>query len=179
MSLRRVVTWPIGLVRAGSTERDATTAGAGHDGHVDEGDDGMAGAIRARRVIAMVGSGARRVQPWLAGLFALGVLVQAFLAGAALPQLGGSGDFESHKSVGYTVMGILALALLIAGGIARSGPLVTWGSVAVFLLYIVQTLLPTFSGSMPALAALHPVNAVILFGLAAWMFVRGMRPASA
>ena len=127
----------------------------------------------------MVGSGARRVQPWLAGLFALGVLVQAFLAGAALPQLGGNGDFESHRSVGYTVMGILALAVLIAGGLARSGPVATWGSVAVFVLYIVQTLLPTFSGSTPILAALHPVNAVVLFGIAAWMFIRGIRPATA
>ena len=41
----------------------------------------------------MIRTTAARIHPWLAGLFALGVLLQAFLAGAALPQLGGSGDF--------------------------------------------------------------------------------------
>jgi len=124
----------------------------------------------------MIGTTAHRVHPLLAGVFALGVLVQAFLAGAALPQLGGSGDFEAHKGIGYSVMGILALAILIAGGLARSSPVIVWGSVGVFVLYIVQTLLPTMSGSAPALAALHPVNAVVLFGLAGWLFVRGVRP---
>jgi hypothetical protein len=73
-------------------------------------------------------------------------------------------------------MGILALAILVAGGLARSSPVIVWGSVGVFVLYIVQTLLPTMSGSAPALAALHPVNAVVLFGLAGWLFVRGVRP---
>ena len=125
----------------------------------------------------MVGSTARRVYPWLAGLFALGVLVQAVLAGAALPQLGGSGDFEAHKNVGYTLMGILALVLLIAGGLGRGSGAMIWGSVAVFVLYIVQTLLPTFSGSTPALAALHPANAIVLFGLSAWLAVRESRTA--
>ena len=127
----------------------------------------------------MVGSTARRIHPWLAGLFAVGVIVQAFLAGAAIPQLGGSGDFEMHKSVGYTAMGIIALALLIAGGLGRANGAMIWGSVAVFVLYIVQTLLPTFSASTPALAALHPANAVLLFGIAAWLTLRGARAAGA
>ena len=127
----------------------------------------------------MVGSNARRVYPWLAGLFALGVIVQAILAGAALPQLGGSGDFETHENVGYTVMGILALALLIAAGLGRGSSTMIWGSVAVFVLYIVQTLLPTFSGSAPILAALHPANAIVLFGLSAWLALREARTARA
>ena len=127
----------------------------------------------------MVRSTAGRLHPWLAGIFALGVLVQAVLAGVALPQLGGSGDFEAHRQVGYTVMGLLSLAVLIAAGLAQTDPVQIWGSVALFVLYIVQTLLPTFSGSTPALAALHPANALILFGLSVWMFVRGVRPATA
>ena len=35
-------------------------------------------------------------------------------------------------------------------------------------LYIVQTLLPIAKTSIPAVAALHPVNAMLLFALAAW-----------
>jgi uncharacterized protein DUF6220 len=123
----------------------------------------------------VIRSTAARIHPWLAGLFALGVLLQAFLAGAALPQLGGNGDFETHSSVGYTAMGILALIVLIAGGISRASRLQTWGSLGLFVLYVVQTLLPTMAGSQPMLAALHPVNAVLLFGLAAWMFVAERR----
>ncbi len=126
----------------------------------------------------MVVSWARRVHPWLAGIFALGVIVQGYLAGSALPQLGGSGDFAAHREVGYTVMGIIALLVLIAGGIGRGGPLAIWGSVAIFVLYIVQTLLPSMAGSSPVIAALHPANAIVLFGLSAWVFVRGVRPAA-
>jgi hypothetical protein len=36
------------------------------------------------------------------------------------------------------------------------------------VLYIVQTLLPNFRASAPWVAALHPVNALFLFALAAW-----------
>jgi hypothetical protein len=103
------------------------------------------------------------------------VLVQAFLAGAALTELGGSGDFASHREVGYTGMGILALLVLIAGGLGRADRVQIWGSIALFVDYIIQTLLPNFRGSSPLVAALHPVNAVLLFGLAAWLFVRGLR----
>ena len=123
----------------------------------------------------MIGSWARRLHPWLSGLFALGVLVQAFLAGAALAELGGSGDFASHRDFGYTAMGIIALLILIAAGLGRADRLQIWGSIALFVDYIVQTALPNFRASSPFLAALHPVNAIVLFGLATWLFVRGVR----
>ena len=123
----------------------------------------------------MVRSTAQRLHPWLAGIFALGVLLQAFLAGAALPQLGGSGTFATHIEVGYTWMGIAALLVVLAAGLGRTDMRQVWGSVALFVLYIVQTLLPAFRGSTPLLAALHPLNAVVLFGVAGWLFLRGFR----
>jgi hypothetical protein len=126
----------------------------------------------------MVRTYAQRLHPWLAGLFALGVLVQAFLAGAALPELGGGGDFGAHRDLGYTGIGILALLVLIVGGLGRASRLQIWGSIGLFALYIVQTLLPTLAGSSPTLAALHPANAILLFALAAWMFVAERRAAT-
>jgi len=123
----------------------------------------------------MVGSYARRLHPWAAGLFALGVLLQAFLAGAALPNLGGQGDFAVHREVGYTAMGIVALVVLILAGLGRADRVQVWGSVALFVLYVVQTLLPPLRGSAPVLAALHPVNAIVLFVLAAWLMARSVR----
>jgi len=123
----------------------------------------------------MIGQWARRLHPWLAGLFALGVLLQAFLAGAALSELGGSGDFGSHTAFGYTGMGILALLVLVDAGLGRADRAQIWGSIALFVDYIVQTLLPNFRADSPVVAALHPVNAILLFGIAAWLFARGIR----
>ncbi len=127
----------------------------------------------------MIGRWARRLHPWLSGLFALGVLLQAFLAGAALVELGGSGDFGGHIEMGYTGMGILALLVLIAAGLGRADRAQIWGSIALFADYVVQTLLPTLRASSPVAAALHPVNAILLFALAAWLFFRGIRAARA
>jgi uncharacterized protein DUF6220 len=127
----------------------------------------------------MIGRWARRLHPWLSGLFALGVLLQAFLAGAALVELGGSGDFGAHTEMGYTGMGILALLVLIAAGLGRADRAQIWGSIALFADYVVQTLLPTLRESYPIAAALHPVNAILLFVLATWLFVRGIRAARA
>ena len=63
----------------------------------------------------MITTGARWVHIGAAWLFVAGVLLQGYLAGAALAQLGGSGDFGTHIAVGYTVMGLLALAVLLSG----------------------------------------------------------------
>jgi hypothetical protein len=117
---------------------------------------------------------ARRAHVWAAWLFAGGVLVQGYLAGAALAQLGGSGDFSTHLAVGYTI-GILALAVLVlalAGRFPRGQ--VGW-SVLLVLLYIVQTSLPFLRSDSPAIAALHPANAMVLLVLAVVVAVRGRR----
>ena len=101
-----------------------------------------------------------------AWLFAGGVLVQGYLAGQALTQLGGGGDFEAHRSFGYSVMGILALVVLVAAIIGRTPRRHVGLSVLLFVLYIVQTALPNARTSTPAIAALHPVNAMVLLVLA-------------
>ena len=38
----------------------------------------------------------------------------------------------------------------------------------IFVLYVVQTLLPSAKGSVPFVAALHPLNAMVLFTLSIW-----------
>ena len=101
-----------------------------------------------------------------AWLFAAGVLVQGYLAGQALTQLGGAGDFEAHRSFGYSVMGILALAVLVSALVVRLPRRHVGLSVLLFVLYIVQTALPNARDGTPAIAALHPVNAMVLFVLA-------------
>jgi hypothetical protein len=118
------------------------------------------------------GRWAHLVAAWL---FVVGVLVQAFLAGTALAQLGGTGDFGAHISFGYSVMGLLALAVLVTALIGRVPRSQVGLSVGLFVLYIVQTALPNARSTAPIIAALHPVNAMLLLGLAIAVALRARR----
>jgi len=110
----------------------------------------------------------RWVHVLAAVLFVAAILVQVFLAGAALLQLGGNGDFGTHIDFGYTAVGLAALVVVVTAVIARVGGRRIGISVLLLVLYIVQTLLPAFKQDLPAVAALHPVNAALLFALATW-----------
>lgn len=110
----------------------------------------------------------RLVHALAAVVFIVAILVQVFLAGAALRQLGGDGDFRTHIAFGYTGVGLAALAVVVTAAVARVGRRRIGISVLLLVLYIVQTSLPYARQDVPAIAALHPVNALILFALASW-----------
>lgn len=110
----------------------------------------------------------RLVHALAAVVYVIAILVQVFLAGAALLQLGGHGDFRTHIDFGYTAVGLAALAVLVTAALARVGRRRIGISVLLLVLYIVQTSLPYARQDIPAIAALHPVNAMILFTLATW-----------
>lgn len=110
-----------------------------------------------------------------AWLFAAGVLLQGYLAGSALSQLGGSGDFGTHIEVGYTLMGILAIAVLLLALVGRfSRAQVGWSGL-LFVLYVVQTTLPSARAGTPAIAALHPANAMLMLVIAVVIAVSARR----
>ena len=109
-----------------------------------------------------------RLHAIAAWAFVITIVVQVFLAGAAIANLGGSGNFGTHVEFGYTWMGIAVLVLLVTALLARR-PRGEFGYVAAILIvYVVQTMLPAAKASIPALAALHPVNALFLFALSIW-----------
>jgi len=117
----------------------------------------------------------RQVHAVVALVFVAAIIVQVFLAGTAIANLGGSGDFATHREFGYTWVGLAALAVLltaVAAGLPRRDIAITFG---ILLLYVVQTLLPGAKNSAPWVAALHPVNAMLLFALAAWYARRAWR----
>lgn len=116
-----------------------------------------------------------RVHGAVAVLFVAMIVIQVFLAGAALSSLGGSGDFGTHIEFGYTWVGIAALVLVVTALVARRPRRDVAISVGILVLYIVQTILPSLKTSAPTIAALHPVNAMVLFGLACWYAVRAWR----
>jgi len=99
----------------------------------------------------------------LAWLFVAAIVIQVFLIGLGL--FGDVAYRQTHIEFGYTWMGLAAFALLISGLVARPGRRTVGLVVAVFVLYIVQTVLPSARQAYPAIAALHPVNALLIFGL--------------
>ena len=88
-----------------------------------------------------------RVHAAAAILFVVAILVQVFFAGAALANLGGSGDFSSHREFGYTGVGIVWLILLVTALAARRPRAEVGITLLILVLYIVQTTLPTFKSS--------------------------------
>jgi hypothetical protein len=113
-----------------------------------------------------------RIHLLASGVVLAALVVQVFLAGASIAALGGSGTFATHIEFGYTWVGLAALALLITVFVARRPRREVGWVVAIIVLYVIQTLLPGFRGSLPAIAFLHPVNAVLLTALSAWYLRR-------
>jgi len=109
----------------------------------------------------------RRLHAWAAIVWVAAIIVQVFLAGAALGNLGGSGDFATHRDFGYTI-GIVQLIALVLAFPARMSGRDKLISAGLLVLYIVQTILPPLRSTSPLIAELHPLNAMVLFTLSVW-----------
>jgi hypothetical protein len=97
---------------------------------------------------------------WLA--LALGVL-QFFLAGLGIF---GASSFSAHEGVGYLFHTIAVIVFLLALAGPRTGRDIGLG--ALFgVLATVQVYLPELREDVPELAAVHPLLALVLLGLAA------------
>ena len=107
----------------------------------------------------------RQVHAGVAWLLVGSIVVQVWLAGAAIPQLGGNGSFETHRDVGYAI-GLVTLVLFLTALPSGLGRRRILQSLGILGLYIVQSSLPYMG--VGAIEALHPVNAVVMFVVAAW-----------
>ncbi|HEU5058335.1 MAG TPA: DUF6220 domain-containing protein [Kofleriaceae bacterium] len=99
----------------------------------------------------------------IAWLFLGCVVVQVFLAGLGV--FVGPQQFELHRGFGYT-FGWLTLILLVVAIAGRLGR--RWIGLAALLLFLfaMQSVFVALRPGMPAVAALHPVNALAIFGVA-------------
>ena len=97
---------------------------------------------------------------WLA--LALGVL-QFFLAGLGIF---GASSFDAHEGVGYLFHTIAVIVFLLALAGPRTGRDIGMGALFA-ILATVQVYLPELRGDVPELAAVHPLLALLLLGLAA------------
>ncbi|HXG26434.1 MAG TPA: DUF6220 domain-containing protein [Candidatus Binatia bacterium] len=103
----------------------------------------------------------RQVHAGVAWLLVAAILVQVWLAGVGIPQLGGSGaSYEPHRSVGYGI-GLVVLALFLTSLPSGLGRRRILQSLGILGLYIVQSSLPYVQ--VGAIEALHTVNAVVMF----------------
>ncbi len=109
-----------------------------------------------------------RIHAIAAIVFVVAILIQVFLAGLAIANLGGSGDFSAHRDFGYTWVGLASAALLVTAIAARRPRRDIAICFGLLLLYVVQTVLPNFRSGPTWVAALHPVTALLLFGAGAW-----------
>lgn len=95
------------------------------------------------------------------------VVAQVFLAGLAVfgPRL----DFELHRDFGYTFgwLTVILLVLAIAGRLGRER-IAT--SAILLALFAMQSVFVLLRGNLPWVAALHPVNALVIFWLT-WRLV--------
>ena len=102
----------------------------------------------------------RQIHAGLAWLLVGSIIVQVWLAGLAIPQLGGNGSFETHRAVGYAI-GLITLVLFLTALPTGLGRRRIAQSLGIFGLYVVQSSLPFME--VGAIEALHPVNAVLMF----------------
>jgi mercuric ion transport protein len=114
----------------------------------------------------------------VAVLFVAGIAYQVFLAGMAVF---GAGHWSNHVDFGYFVAMIPALMILTAW-LARAGRPTVWLTAITLVAASVQTFLPLFRDDVPWISALHPVNAMVIFGLGvvvarrAWVLARSAAP---
>jgi hypothetical protein len=105
----------------------------------------------------------------LGSLFVLALLLQVFLAGGGI-FASASSFWPMHAAFGMGIS-LLPLAFLVLAWLGHLGQRSLWLSGLAFVLVALQAFLITLPGTLgaPLLAALHPVNALIIFGLALWL----------
>jgi hypothetical protein len=130
--------------------------------------------------------GARSVLKWFSALYVVLIIVQVFLAGEGIfglnnikndceetvtsKCLGGSKTLDAHRALGFFLTLPGALLFLIVALLAwHSNKRIRTVSIVVPVLLFVQMILP---GLGRWVAALHPVNAILVLGLFIWLFVQ-------
>ena len=106
---------------------------------------------------------ARTIHFGLAWLLAAGLIVQVFLAGLGV--FAGAANFELHRNFGFGLQA-LPFFMAIAAWVGRLGRRELVLAVVLFLLFFLQSFLLLARETVPAIAALHPVNGFLMAGLA-------------
>jgi len=112
--------------------------------------------MRAVRIVFM----------WLERVFLLGLVLQLLFIGfGVFPRHGDPSPFALHRNWGF-ILGDIAVLLFLIALAARPG----WRTVVLafvvgLLTFLAQPLLVSARNKAPIVAALHPVNALLIFWL--------------
>ncbi len=110
------------------------------------------GVVRSARYVYLV----------LALAFVVGLVVQVFYAGMGVF---GASDFEVHVGLGW-LLHLVPIIILVAAAVGRAGRRrIAWAAALAATIFVVP-IFALMRADAPALAALHPVGAVISFWLA-------------
>jgi hypothetical protein len=137
---------------------DSAPANAGRPASLRHGEHTKRDASTVRSVVARIFQG-------VAWLVLAGLVVQFYLAGAALF---GVTTFQPHRTLGVALALAILLLLVLALG-AQPGRRVVGLTALLAALTVVQVLLPSLRTVLPALAALHVINAAVLLAVAGAM----------
>jgi hypothetical protein len=112
--------------------------------------------------MSMVRSAARSAFPFVAGLFAVCAIIQVFLAGLGV--FDDPASFVTHRDFGYMIslLPIVLVVLALVGGMPRR---YAGLSALLFVLFILQSVFVQARESMPAVAALHPLNGFLILAI--------------
>jgi hypothetical protein len=127
----------------------------------------------------MVRSLARQALPAVSGAFVACTLLQVFLAGLGV--FDDPGAFVTHREFGYLI-GWFTLAILVLALLGRESRTIVGLSVVLVVQFALQSVLVGLRTSQPAVAALHPVNGLLIVVVAiavtrlAWAARRELRP---
>jgi Family of unknown function (DUF6220) len=109
---------------------------------------------------------ARPIHLGLAWLLVIGLLYQVFLAGMGV--FSGASAFATHRDFGYTLTA-LPFILIVTALVGRFGRWHVIAAVVMFGQFILQSILVLQRDSVPAIAALHPVNGFLMLLIAVWV----------
>lgn len=99
-------------------------------------------------------------------IFVACLVVQLFLAGLGV--FAGYQNFLTHRDWGY-LFGLLVFPIMILAALARLPRRFILLSVLIFILFVMQSVLLLFRTDAPSIAALHPLNGVLILLIAIWL----------
>jgi hypothetical protein len=105
-------------------------------------------------------------------VFVACLVVQLFLAGLGV--FAGYQNFLTHRDFGY-LFGLLVIPLMILAALARLPRRFVLLSVLIFILFVMQSVLLLFRTDAPSIAALHPLNGVLILLISVWLGIDARR----
>jgi uncharacterized membrane protein (DUF441 family) len=102
---------------------------------------------------------ARNLHAIVAWVFVAGLVLQVWLAGRGVFEA--ETMFATHRDVGYA-LSLFTVVLLVLGLLGGMGRRAALRAIGIFVLFILQSVFVIMRSSMPALAALHPVNGFLI-----------------